>query len=60
MSESSCVWAREERDEANLAKQITEELIARGVIARGDRIILTRGELSGVSGITNTMKILEA
>jgi len=47
-------------DETNLARQITEELIARGVIGRGDRVILTRGELSGVSGITNTMKILEA
>ena len=30
-----------------------------GMVEAGDRIILTKGELSGVSGKTNAMKILE-
>ena len=30
-----------------------------GMVETGDRIILTKGELSGVSGKTNAMKILE-
>jgi pyruvate kinase len=34
-------------------------LLDRGMVERGDRIILTQGELSGVSGKTNAMKILE-
>jgi pyruvate kinase len=29
------------------------------MVEAGDRIILTQGELSGVSGKTNAMKILE-
>jgi pyruvate kinase len=34
-------------------------LLERGMVESGDRIILTQGELSGVSGKTNAMKILE-
>ena len=34
-------------------------LLDRGMVEKGDRIILTQGELSGVSGKTNAMKILE-
>ena len=34
-------------------------LLERELVEPGDRIILTKGELSGVSGGTNTMKILE-
>jgi pyruvate kinase len=34
-------------------------LLERGMVEAGDRIILTTGELSGVSGKTNSMKILE-
>jgi pyruvate kinase len=47
-------------DEENLARHISEEMIARGALSRGERLILTRGELSGISGKTNTMKIIEA
>ncbi len=38
---------------------ISRELTARGHVKRGDQLILTMGELTGVSGGTNTMKILE-
>jgi pyruvate kinase len=34
-------------------------MLQRGLVEIGDRIILTTGELSGVSGKTNSMKILE-
>jgi pyruvate kinase len=34
-------------------------MLKMGMVDEGDRIILTKGELSGVSGKTNAMKILE-
>jgi pyruvate kinase len=34
-------------------------MLAKKMVEAGDRIILTKGELSGVSGKTNSMKILE-
>jgi pyruvate kinase len=34
-------------------------LLDQRMVEAGDRIILTTGELSGVSGKTNSMKILE-
>ena len=46
-------------DPAELYKAISCELIERGFVKAGDEIILTLGELSGVSGGTNTMKLLE-
>ncbi len=45
--------------ESNLTRHIAEEMLAQGVVSRGERLILTRGALSGVSGKTNTMKIIE-
>ena len=36
-----------------------QELLDRGHVRPGDELILTLGELSGVSGGTNTMKLLE-
>jgi pyruvate kinase len=38
---------------------IFKVMLERGMVEQGDRIILTKGELSGVSGKTNAMKILE-
>ncbi len=38
---------------------IFRQLIDLGLAAEGDRIIVTKGELSGVSGGTNSMKILQ-
>ncbi|HWJ04418.1 MAG TPA: pyruvate kinase [Steroidobacteraceae bacterium] len=46
-------------DPAKLYRAISGELIAREFVKPGDEIILTLGELSGVSGGTNTMKLLE-
>jgi pyruvate kinase len=46
-------------DPAELYKAISRELIDRKFVQSGDEIILTLGELSGVSGGTNTMKLLE-
>ena len=38
---------------------IFRTLLQRGLVEVGDRIILTKGEFTGVSGKTNSMKILE-
>jgi pyruvate kinase len=42
-----------------LYADIFKLMLERGMVEAGDRIILTKGELSGVSGKTNAMKILE-
>ena len=41
-----------------LYRAISKELLDRGHVKPGDELILTIGELSGVSGGTNTMKLL--
>jgi pyruvate kinase len=46
-------------DPAELYKAISRELLARNIVSPGDEIVLTLGEFSGVSGGTNTMKLLE-
>ncbi|MGI9246701.1 MAG: pyruvate kinase [Steroidobacteraceae bacterium] len=46
-------------DPDELYRAISGELINRGFVQAWDEIILTLGELSGVSGATNTMKLLE-
>ena len=43
---------------AELYRAISRELLDRGHVQPGDEVILTLGELSGVTGGTNTMKIL--
>jgi len=43
---------------AELYRAISRELLDRGHVQPGDELILTLGELSGVTGGTNTMKIL--
>jgi pyruvate kinase len=45
-------------DPSELYRAISRELLARELVRPGDEIILTLGELSGVSGGTNTMKLL--
>jgi pyruvate kinase len=45
-------------DPAMLYRSISKELLDRGLVKSGDEIVLTLGELSGVSGGTNTMKLL--
>jgi pyruvate kinase len=46
-------------DPTLLHRAIFRELLTRGYLRPGDEIILTLGELTGVSGGTNTMKLLE-
>ena len=46
-------------DPAVLYPSIFKSVIALGLCVPGDLIIVTKGELSGVSGGTNSMKILE-
>ena len=46
------------KDEGKLVERVVKELLAHEVVEEGDRVILTRGDLSGVSGETNTLKIL--
>ncbi|MGH8548393.1 MAG: pyruvate kinase [Methylococcales bacterium] len=43
---------------AVLNKAAIEELEARGLVSRGDLVILTKGDLTGVQGGTNAMKII--
>jgi pyruvate kinase len=45
-------------DPGQLYRAISKELLDRGCLKPGDELILTLGELSGVSGGTNTMKLL--
>ena len=45
-------------DPQMLYNSIFEQLLARQLVASGDLVILTKGELSGVSGGTNAMLIL--
>jgi pyruvate kinase len=45
-------------DPTVLYRAISRELLDRGYVKPGDELILTLGELSGVSGGTNTMKLL--
>jgi pyruvate kinase len=49
----------QDSDPAALYRAVSRELVVRRFAAAGDTLILTMGELSGVSGGTNTMKILE-
>ena len=46
--------------EGHLVSDVLDLLRENGIVTAGDNVILTRGELSGVSGATNTMKILTA
>lgn len=45
-------------DPEALYRSIFQSLLERGLVAEKDLVILTKGELSGVSGGTNSMKIL--
>ncbi len=46
------------RSDHRIDRQIVTELLRRKSVRKGDRIAVTRGDLTGVSGGTNTMKIL--
>ncbi|MBT8135784.1 MAG: pyruvate kinase [Gammaproteobacteria bacterium] len=40
-----------------VGEYVLSQMLKSGVVSKGDRVIFTRGDLSGISGGTNTMKI---
>ncbi|MDZ7748824.1 MAG: pyruvate kinase [Halofilum sp. (in: g-proteobacteria)] len=46
-------------DAAAANRTAVEVLVERGVVGAGDRVIITKGDLMGVHGGTNSMKIVE-
>jgi pyruvate kinase len=46
------------QDSQKVNEEISEELQRRGAVRKGDLIIITKGDLNGVEGGTNVMKIL--
>lgn len=46
-------------DQAELNREAVDELLRRGAIRDGDLVILTKGDLMGVNGGTNAMKIVK-
>ena len=46
-------------EERNADQQVVDELVRRGIIHSNDRIIITKGDLTGVSGGTNVMKVIQ-
>jgi len=49
----------EKFDRASLNKEIIKELEGRGILKQGDKIIITKGDMLGINGKTNSMKIFE-
>jgi pyruvate kinase len=47
-------------DYESVDRDVVNELIRRGIVSKGDRIIITKGDRAGVAGGTNTMKIVRA
>lgn len=47
------------KDHATANKEIIDELKRRGVVRDGDLVIITKGDLAGIHGGTNSMKIVE-
>ncbi len=45
-------------DHATVNREIVDELVRRGAVRDGDLVIITKGDLSGVAGGTNAMKIV--
>lgn len=46
-------------EERNADQDVVDELVRRGIIRTNDRIIITKGGQVGVSGGTNTMKVIQ-
>jgi pyruvate kinase len=45
-------------DHAEVNKEAIDELVRRGAVRDGDLVIITKGDLAGVMGGTNAMKII--
>ena len=46
-------------DRSLLNKEIVQELENRGILTKGDKVIITKGDMLGINGRTNSMKIFE-
>lgn len=46
-------------DHARVNKEVIDELLRRGVVREGDLVIITKGDLAGVHGGTNAMKVVK-
>ena len=46
-------------EELNADQDVVDELVRRGIIRSNDRIIITKGDMTGVSGGTNVMKVIQ-
>ncbi|GMQ96859.1 MAG: pyruvate kinase [Gammaproteobacteria bacterium] len=46
------------KDHALVNKEAIDELVRRGVVRDGDLVVITKGDLTGVTGGTNAMKIV--
>ncbi len=46
------------QSDTRIDRQVVDELLQRGIIAKGDRVIVTKGDIMGEEGGTNTMKIV--
>ncbi|MDX1824828.1 MAG: pyruvate kinase alpha/beta domain-containing protein, partial [Thiohalomonadales bacterium] len=46
------------KDHAEINKEAVDELLRRGTVRDGDLVIITKGDLMGVMGGTNAMKIV--
>ena len=44
-------------DHARVNKEVVDELLRRGTVRNGDLVIITKGDLAGVLGGTNAMKV---
>ncbi len=45
-------------DHAQANLEAVEELLRRGAVRHGDLVILTKGDLTGIAGGTNALKIV--
>ena len=46
-------------EERHADQEVVDELVRRGIIRPGERIIITKGDQVGVSGGTNVMKVIQ-
>lgn len=51
-------FATQSTDHAAVNKEAVDELVRRGAVRDGDLVIITKGDLAGVHGGTNAMKIV--
>ena len=51
-------FAKEEMDSPSVTESLINALKKRGVVTPGDALIRTKGDLTGASGGTNSLKVI--